>query len=131
MARNTDKEVKDYRHDSSKRKNNPPAGIAGQGRTPDTPKQEYAYNPHLPPILRSDPSGDVDKIHELLEKAQHETLTPDDVQKIKDALKHHEPWLEWTGKQEAKSFTVDPVALHVHEHVSAKAILKVAARENV
>ncbi|MYB63923.1 site-specific DNA-methyltransferase, partial [Candidatus Poribacteria bacterium] len=131
MARNTDKEVKDYRHDSSKRKNNPPAGIAGQGRTPDTPKQEYAYNPHLTPTLRSDPSGDVDKIHELLDKAQHETLTPEEAQKIRDALKHHEPWLEWTGKQEAKSFTVDPVALHVHEHVSAKAILKVAARENV
>ena len=131
MARNTDKEVKDYRHDSSKRKNNPPAGIAGQGRTPDTPKQEYAYNPHLTPTLRSDPSGDVDKIHELLDKAQHETLTPEETQKIRDALKHHEPWLEWSGKQEAKSFTVDPVALHVHEHVSAKAILKVAARENV
>lgn len=131
MARNTDKEVKDYRHDSSKRKNNPPAGIAGQGKTPDTPKQEYAYNPHLTPTLRSDPSGDVDKIHELLDKAQHETLTPEEAQKIRDALKHHEPWLEWSGKQEAKSFTVDPVALHVHEHVSAKAILKVAARENV
>ncbi len=131
MPRNTDKEVKDYRHDGSKRKNNPPAGIAGQGRTPETPKQEYAYNPHLPPILRSDPHGDVDKIHELLDKAQHETLTPEETQKIRDALKHHEPWLEWAGKQETKSFTVDPVALHVHERVSAKAILKVAERENV
>ena len=131
MARKRDKEVKDYRHDSSKRKNNPPAGIAGQGRTPKTPKQEYAYNPHLPPILRSDPHGDVDKIHELLDKAQHETLTPEETQKIRDALKQHEPWLEWAGKQETKSFTVDPVALHVHERVSAKAILKVAERENV
>ena len=125
------KEVQDYRHDTSKRKNNPPAGIAGQGRTPDTPKQEYAYNPHLPPILRSDPDGDVDELHELLRKAQHQTLTPEEAEKIADALKHHEPWLEWAGKQEAKSFTVDPVALHKHEHVSAKAILKVAARENV
>lgn len=131
MARKRDKEVKDYRHDSSKRKNNPPAGIAGQGRTPKTPKEEYAYNPHLPPILRSDPNGDVDKIHELLDKAQHETLTPEEIQKIRDSLKHHEPWLEWAGKQETKSFTVDPVALHVHERVSAKAILKVAERENV
>ena len=131
MPRNTDKKVKDYRHDSSKRKNNPPAGIAGQGRTPETPKQEYAYNPHLSPILRSDPHGDVDKIHELLQKAQHETLTPEETEKIANALKHHEPWLEWAGKQEAKSFTVDPVALHVHERVSAKAILKVAERENV
>ena len=132
MARDKrEKEVKDYRHDSSTRKNNPPAGIAGQGRTPKTPKQEYAYNPHLSPILRSDPNGDVDKIHELLQKAQHETLTPEEIEKIANALKHHEPWLEWTGKQEAKSFTVDPVALHVHERVSTKAILKVAERENV
>ena len=39
--------------------------------------------------------------------------------------------MEWAGKQEAKSFTVDPVALHIHERVSAKAILKVAERQNV
>ena len=135
MARNRrttqQREIQDYRHDNATRRNNPPAGMAGQGRTPDTPKQEYAYNPHLPPILRSDPDDDVDELHELLRKAQHQTLTPDEAEKIADALKHHEPWLEWTGKQEAKSFIVDPVALHKHEHVSAKAILKVAARENV
>ena len=131
MAKNSEKEVKDYRHDTSKRKNNPPAGIAGQGRTPDTPKQEYAYNPHLPPILRSDPHGDADKLPELLQKAQQEPLTSEEAKIIADALKHHEPWLEWAGKQEAKSFTVDPVALHVHERVSTKAILKVAERENV
>ena len=131
MAKNSEKEVKDYRHDKSKRKNNPPAGMAGQGRTPDTPKQEYTYNPHLPPILRSDPHGDADKLPELLQKAQQEPLTPEEAKIIADALKHHEPWLEWAGKQEAKSFTVDPVALHVHERVSTKAILKVAERENV
>ena len=131
MAKNSEKEVKDYRHDTSKRKNNPPAGMAGQGRTPDTPKQEYTYNPHLPPILRSDPHGDADKLPELLQKAQQESLTPEEAKIIADALKHHEPWLEWAGKQEAKSFTVDPVALHVHERVSTKAILKVAERENV
>ena len=131
MAKNSEKEVKDYRHDTSKRKNNPPAGIAGQGRTPDTPKQEYTYNPHLPPILRSDPHGDADKLPELLQKAQQEPLTPEEAKIIADALKHHEPWLEWAGKQEAKSFTVDPVALHVHERVSTKAILKVVERENV
>ena len=43
------KEVQDYRHDTAKRKNNPPAGIAAQGKIQETPKQEYAYNPHLPP----------------------------------------------------------------------------------
>ena len=47
-------------------------------------------------------------------------------------LKHHAPWLEWAGKEESgTTLTVDPVALHIHEHVSAEAIVKVAARENV
>ena len=43
-------------------KNNPPAGIAAQGKIRETPKQEYAYNPHLSPNLRFDPNGDADKL---------------------------------------------------------------------
>ena len=125
------KEVQDYRHDNAKRKNNPPAGIAAQGKIHEKPKQEYTYNPHLPPNLRFDPNGDADKLPELLQKAQREVLSAEEAKTIADALKHHEPWLEWAGKQEKKSFAVDPVALHIHERVSAKAILKVAARENV
>ncbi len=125
------KEVQDYRHDNAKRKNNPPAGIAAQGKIHDPPKQEYAYNPHLPPNLRFDPNGDADKLPELLQKVQREVLSAEEAKTIADALRHHEPWLEWAGKQEKKSFAVDPVALHIHERVSAKAILKVAARENV
>ncbi len=127
----SEKEIQDYRHDTAKRKNNPPAGIAAQGKIHDPPKQEYAYNPHLPPNLRFDPNGNADQLPELLQKALHEKLSANEVKTIADALKHHEPWLEWAGKQEAKSFTVDPVALHVHERVSTKAILKVAERENV
>lgn len=126
-----EKEVQDYRHDNAKRKNNPSAGIAAQGKIHEKPKQEYAYNPHLPPNLRFDPNGDADKLPKLLQKALHEKLSADDVKTIADALKHQEPWLEWAGKQETKSFAVDPVALHIHERVSAKAILKVAKRENV
>ena len=126
------KEVQDYRHDTATRKNNPPAGIAAQGKIKETPKQEYAYNPHLPPNLRFDPNGDADKLPELLEKAQQQALTAEEAKTIADALRHYDgPWLEWAGKQEAKSFTVDPVALHIHERVSAKAILKVAERQNV
>ena len=125
------KEVQDYRHDTATRKNNPPAGIAAQGKIKETPKQEYAYNPHLPPNLRFDPNGDADKLPELLQKAQQQALTAEEAKTIADALQHHNPWLEWAGKQEAKSFTVDPVALHIHERVSAKAILKVAERQNV
>ena len=125
------KEVQDYRHDTATRKNNPPAGIAAQGRIQETPKQEYTYNPHLPPNLRSDPNGDADKLPELLQIAQQRTLTADEAKTLADALRQHDPWLEWAGKQETKSFTVDLVALHIHERVSATAILKVAERQNV
>ncbi|MCY4569380.1 MAG: site-specific DNA-methyltransferase [Candidatus Poribacteria bacterium] len=126
-----EKEVQDYRHDTATRKNNPPAGIAAQGKIQETPKQEYAYNPHLPPNLRSDPNGDADKLPELLQIAQQRALSAEEAKTLADALQHHSPWLEWAGKQETKSFTVDPVALHIHERVSAKAILKVAERQNV
>ena len=125
------KEVQDYRHDTATRKNNPPAGIAAQGKIKETPKQEYAYNPHLPPNLRSDPNGDADKLPELLQIAQQRALNAEEAKTLADALRHHNPWLEWAGKQETKSFIVDPVALHIHERVSAKAILKVAERQNV
>ncbi len=125
-----EKEVQDYRHDA-KRKNNPSAGIAAQGKVHEKPKQEYVYNPHLPPNLRFDPNGDADKLPELLQIAKQRKLSAEEAKSIANALKKHEPWLEWAGKQEKKSFAVDPVALHIHERVSAKAILKVAARENV
>ena len=125
------KEVQDYRHDTATRKNNPPAGIAAQGKIQETPKQKYTYNPHLPPNLRSDPNGAADELPELLQIAQQRKLTAEEAKTLADALQHHEPWLEWAGKQETKSFSVDPVALHIHERVSAKAILKVAKRQNV
>ena len=126
-----EKEVQDYRHDTATRKNNPPAGIAAQGKIRETPKQEYAYNPHLPPNLRSDPNGDADELPELLQIAQQRALTAEEAKTLADAVRQHDPWLEWAGKQETKSFAVDPVALHIHERVSAKAILKVAERQNV
>ncbi len=125
------KEVQDYRHDTATRKNNPPAGIAAQGRISETPNQEYVYNPHLPPELQFDPNGDADELPELLQKARQRPLNAEEAKTIADALQNHNPWLEWAGKQETESFTVDPVALHIHERVSAKAILKVAERQNV
>ena len=135
MARNNrtsqPPEIQDYRHDSATRRNNPPAAMASQGRIRETPKQEYAYNPHLPPVLRFDDSGDADQIPELLQIAQQRPLTDDEARILANALKDRAPWLEWAGKQEAKSFAVDPVALHIHERLSAKAILSVAARQDV
>ena len=49
---------------------------------------------------------------------------------LASALKRHEPWLEWSGKQERPWFVVDPVALHMHERVSTQAILRVLARDD-
>ena len=130
-AKKQETETQDYRHDAATRKNNPPAGIASHGQVHEKPKQEYAYNPHLPPSLRFDENGNADQLPELLQKAQQGPLSADEVQILAAALKNHNPWLEWAGKQEARSFAVDPVALHIHERVSAKAIVKVAERENV
>ncbi len=125
------KEVRDYRHGTATRKNNPPAGIAAQGKIQEPPKRQYAYNPHLPPSLRSDPDADADKLPELLHTAQQRPLSADEAKTLAEALRHHAPWLEWTGKQENATFSVDPVALHIHERVSSKAILKTAKRQNV
>ncbi len=123
--------VEDYRHGDAKRKNIPPAGLAARGRTPKVGEQTYFYNPHLPPALRFDDSGKADRFPELLEMARQRALTGDEVQILAEALRNHEPWLEWAGKREKESFLVDPVALHIHERVSAQAIIKVAAREDV
>ncbi len=72
-------EVKDYRHEEATRKNNPPAGIASHATIREKPKQVYAYNPHLPPVLRFDESGGADRLPALLEKAQQEALSADEV----------------------------------------------------
>ena len=123
-------EIQDYRHDDATRRNNPPAGIASHGGLREKPKREYAYNPHLPPVLRFNETGAADQLPELLEKAKN-GLSDDEIKILADALKDRAPWLEWAGKQEAKSFAVDPVALHIHERVSAKAIMRAAGRQDV
>ncbi len=125
--------VEDYRHYGAKRKNNPPAKIAAEGTVPVMPKIEYSYSPRRPPVLRFDTSGKIDKLPELLEKATKGPLTKDEAQILAEALRTQQPWLEWAGKLEAESkgFSVDPVALHIHERISSQAILKVAARQDV
>ena len=123
--------AKAYRHKSEKRTNIPPAAIAAEGRVPAAPKLQYSYSPRLDPLLRFDPTGAPDRLPELLERAKREPLTDTDVRILAQALRRHDPWLEWAGKREAGGFEVDPVALHIHERVSAQAILKVAARKDV
>jgi adenine-specific DNA-methyltransferase len=126
-----DQTVMDYRHEDAKRKNIPPAGLAAQGKIRERPKVHYAYNPHLPPILRFDKTGKTDQLPELLETARSRPLTLEEAEVFAEALRKQEPWLEWAGKQEKKGFEVDPVALHIHERVATQAILKVVAREDV
>lgn len=123
--------VEDYRHAGATRPNNPPAALAAEGRTPASPRISYAYSPRLDPSLRSDPTGRADALPPLLEKATREKLTPEEAATLAEALRRHEPWLEWAGKREAPGFAVDPVALHIHERVSTQAILRAAARQDV
>jgi adenine-specific DNA-methyltransferase len=123
--------VEDYRHAGATRPNNPPAALAAEGRTPPAPRTSYAYSPRLDPALRADPSGRADALPALLEKATREKLTAEEAALLAEALRRHEPWLEWAGKREAPGFAVDPVALHIHERVSTQAILRAAARQDV
>ena len=82
-------------------------------------------------MLQFDPSAAPDKLPELLEKAKRERLTDAEARLLAEALREHEPWLEWAGKRESNGFAVDPVALQIYERVSTQAILKIAARKDV
>lgn len=116
----------------AKRKNLPPAGIEAQGRLQEAPRLRYEYNPHLPPVLRSaTEAAEADKLPELLATARQRALTDEEARTLADALRRHEPWLEWSGKREKPWFEVEPVALHMHERISTQAILRVLAREDV
>lgn len=116
----------------AKRKNIPPAGLEAQGVVQEAPRLRYEYNPHLPPVLRSatDATG-ADKLPELLAVARSRALSAEEAKVLADALRRHEPWLEWSGKREKLWFEVEPVALHMHERISTQAILRVLAREDV
>ena len=128
---NTVGNVTDYRHENATRVNIPPAKIAAEGAIPKVSDVRYDYSPRRPPTLRFDQQGAPDKLFDLLEKARHRALTEEEAKILAEALRTHEPWLEWAGKREAKSFEVDPVALMIHERISTQAILRVAARQDV
>ncbi len=135
---NTGGLTKDYRHATEKRTNIPPAKIASEGETPKVANARYAYSPHLPPVLRFDATGKVDRLSErieaLLAKSTKQTLTEAEAAEVRDALRVYQPWLEWAGKREQHDrgyFEVDPVALHIHERVSAQACIRSAMREDV
>ena len=129
----TEIKATDYRHKGEKRTNIPPAKIAGEGKVPVVPKVRYYYNPHLPPVLRFDSTGEADKVKEVIEEAGRRTLTAAEQTIVAEAIHHYQPWLEWADKREQEErryFEVDPVALHIHERVSAQAIVRTAIRED-
>ena len=116
----------------ARRKNIPPAGLEAQGMVREEPAVWVRYSAHLPPVLRSAPDGEAaDRLRELLVAARQRALTADEAAVLEAALKQHEPWLEWSGKQETAAFEVDPVPLHMHERVATEAILQVLARRDV
>ncbi|GAM10436.1 modification methylase EcaI [Geobacter sp. OR-1] len=123
----------DYRHDGEKRKNIPLAKIAAEGQIPKVKRAKYHYSPHLSPELRFDPTGNADRVLSIKEKMK-DTLTKEELSLLDSALNSHQPWLEWAEKKEQhdrKFFEVDPIALHIHERVSAQAMMKIAARQDV
>jgi adenine-specific DNA-methyltransferase len=124
----------DYRHEQT-RLNLPNAAMAGEGTTPKQKAAKYAYSPHLDPLLRFDPTGRADKVQGIVDKAcRGERLTSEEQEILRAVGKNWEqPWLEWANKQEEHArghFSVDPVALHIHERISAQAILRAAQRED-
>jgi adenine-specific DNA-methyltransferase len=94
-----DEQVVDLRFPGATRKNIPPVGLEARGKVVKEKKLAYDYNPHLPPVLRFDADGAADKLPELLEEAGKRPLTADEQKMLADALRNHQPWLEWTGKQ--------------------------------
>ncbi|MBX7215123.1 MAG: site-specific DNA-methyltransferase [Thermoflexales bacterium] len=127
----TDAAVTAYKH-QAKRKNLPGSGLAAPNKAEERPKIRHEYNPHLPPVLRFDTTGQSDRLPALLAKLERgEKASADEIALLANALGKHEPWLEWSGKREKPWFEVDPVALHMHERVSTQAILRVLAREDV
>jgi adenine-specific DNA-methyltransferase len=128
--------VTNYQYPSATRKNLPPAGLAARSTLNETEKIRLSYDPHLSPVLVFDPTSGTDeltgKVVSILEKARTEPLTPEESDFLQTAiLKSRQPWLEWAGKREKRWFEVDPVALHIHERVSANAILKAAQRQDI
>jgi adenine-specific DNA-methyltransferase len=116
----SDDKVTTYKH-PAKRKNIPPSGLESQGKAlrESLPKTKYAYNPHLPPVLRfsNDPAA-ADQLPELLQTARQRALTADEAKVLADALRNHEPWLEWSGKREKPWFETDPWTLGVRSYLA-------------
>ena len=118
-----------HRHADATRKNLPPAGGDAQQEVGHEQKIVYAFDPHRSPELRF--NGQIGRLKDLLVKATQEKLSAEEAAEFAKLIESEQPWLEWAGKQENPNFSVDPVALHIHERVSAEAILRAIRREDI
>jgi adenine-specific DNA-methyltransferase len=73
----------------------------------------------------------VHELRRLLAESKQRPLTSDEAEKLAALLEMPQPWLEWAGKREQPTFDVESVALHIHERVSAQAILRAIRREDI
>jgi adenine-specific DNA-methyltransferase len=109
-----------YGH-TDRRRNNPEVGLVSEASDPQQPKKEWAYSPHLDPVLNFDSS------RAELESQVADALASGDASAMRAALEEIQrrgaPYLQWAGKAERTSFEVDTVSLHVHERIDPMSIL--------
>jgi len=119
-------QVLSYRH-ADRRKNNPEVGLVNEASDPQQPKKEWAYNPHLDPVLN------FDSARAELENLVDDALASNDEAAMRAALaeikRRGAPYLQWAGKAERTSFEVDTVSLHVHERIDPMSILSAVRKQ--
>ncbi|WP_394807587.1 site-specific DNA-methyltransferase [Nitrosomonas sp.] len=119
-GKNQSSEVLSYRHDD-KRTNNPHVGMVDTHSDGVEGKTAWQYDPHIDPALNFDSSRST--IETLIDDA----LASGDKDRMQAALEQlkrmQSPYLNWSGKAERTSFSVDTVSLHVHERIDPATIL--------
>jgi adenine-specific DNA-methyltransferase len=121
--------VTQFEYPDAKRKHIPPSGEMATNKVREEAKVKFAYDPHRTPALRF--NEQIARCRELLEKSTRTILQSEEAAELAQMLESEQPWLEWAGKREQTHFEVDPVALHIHERVSAQAILNTVRREDI
>lgn len=121
--------VTEFKYTDAKRKHIPPSGEMATNKVREEAKVKFAYDPHRTPELRFNER--IARCRELLEKSIRTSLQREEAEELAQYLESEQPWLEWAGKREQSHFEVDPVALHIHERVSAQAILNTVRREDI
>lgn len=119
-AKSENAKVLPYRHDE-KRKNNPEVGMVKPENDPDEGKTVYQYDPHLDPALNFDSQ------RAAIERLIDDALASGDKETMQQALEElkrlQSPYLNWAGKAEGGSVSIDNVSLHVHERIDPQSIL--------